>query len=133
MKYFHSGIKNDRGGIYIAKAKTLMVNPSFTVKAHQILGATLKQFEQSNTPYNVNSYFNFDVKPFVSRRLTSTTSWFLLGDKGDEQFGPTVFTYYEPNLKTEDTFDRTGDLACYSEQCFDYGFGPAGLIYVGDL
>ena len=133
MKYFYSGIKDDRGQIYVAKAKTLMINPAFLVKAHQILGATMKPFEQSNTPYNVNSYFNFDVKPFCARRLSSTTSWFLLGDTADEQFGPTVFTGLEPDLKTEDTFDRTGDLACYSAQHFDYGFGTPELVYVGDL
>ncbi len=133
MKYFYSGIKNDRGKIYVAAAKTLMVNPSFLVKANQILGADKKPFEMTNTPYRVADYFNFSVRPFVSRRLTSTTAWFLLGDKEDEMFGPTVFTGMEPDLKTEDTFDRTGDVAVYSAQHFTYGFGPSALVYCGDL
>jgi hypothetical protein len=133
MKYFDSGIKNDRGGIYVAKAKTLMVNPAFRVKAYQITGADKKPFEQSNTNYKVDSYYETSVAPFVAHRLTSSTSWFLLGDVNDEQFGPTVFTGLEPDLKTEDTFDRTGDIACYSAQHFTYGFGTPELVYCGDL
>jgi hypothetical protein len=133
MKYFDSGIYNDRGGIYVAKAKTLMVNPAFRVKAYQITGADKKPFEQSNTEYKVASYYETNVSPFVAHRLTSSTSWFLLGDVGDEQFGPTVFTGLEPDLKTEDTFDRSGDIACYSAQHFTYGFGTPELVYCGDL
>jgi len=133
MKYFDSGIKNDQGGIYVAKAKTLMVNPAFRVKAFQITGADKKPFEQSNTNYKVDAYYETSVAPFVAHRLTSSTSWFLLGDVNDDQFGPTVFTGLEPDLKTEDTFDRSGDIACYSAQHFTYGFGTPELVYCGDL
>lgn len=133
MKYFDSGIKNDQGGILVAKAKTLMVNPAFRVKAYQITGADKKPFELSNTNYKVDSYYETNVAPFVAHRLTSSTSWFLLGDVNDDMFGPTVFTGLEPDLKTEDTFDRTGDIACYSAQHFTYGFGTPELIYCGDL
>ena len=133
MKYFYNGIKDDRGEILPSTPKKLMVNPTLLVKAYQITGADKKPFEQSNTKYDVNSYFGYNVSPFCTIRLTSTTSWFLLGDNGDEDFGPTVFTGLEPDLKTEDTFDRTGDVAVYSAQHFDYGFGPCHLVYVGDL
>jgi hypothetical protein len=133
MKYFYSGIYSDRGEILPCVPKKLCVNPALIVKAHQILGADKKPFEQSNTKYDINSYFGFNVMPFGTIRLTSSTSWFLIGDTGADDFGPTVFTGMEPDLKTEDAYDTTGDIRVYSAQHFTYGFGVPHLVYVGDL
>lgn len=133
MKYFYSGIYDDRGQILPCVPKKLCVNPAFIVKAHQILKADNKPFEQSNTPYNLNQYFGFGVVPFGTIRLTSTTSWFLIGDIGADDFGPTVFTGMEPDLKTEDAYDTTGDIRCYSAQHFVYSCSVPHLVYVGDL
>ena len=133
MKYFYSGIYGDRGEILPCVPKKLCVNPSLIVKAHQILGATNKPFEQSNTPYNVNQYFGFGVVPFGTIRLTSSTSWFLIGDTGADDFGPTVITGMEPDLKTEDAYDTTGDIRVYSGQHFTYSCAVPHLVYVGDL
>lgn len=132
LKYFDT-MKNDMAQISPKRATKLVVNPSFRVKAYQITGADKKPFEQSNTNYRLNAYFSWDVAPFVYHRLSSTTSWFLLGDMSDDAYGPTVFTGMEPKLFTEDTYDRSGDIACYSQQDFTYGFGDGRLVYVGDL
>ena len=133
LKYFYSGIKSDRGEILPKVPRKLCVNPSLVVKAYQITGADKKPFEQSNTNYKPDVYFGYNVSPFGTVRLTSSTSWFLIGDTGEDDFGPTVFTGMEPDLKSEDTFDRTGDIAVYSAQHFDYGFGVPYMVYVGDL
>lgn len=134
LKYFYSGIYNDRGEILPRRAVRLCVNPSLVVKAYQITGADKKPFEMTNTPYKPDTYFGFSVEPFGTVRLTSSTSWFLIGDTGDEEFaGPTVFTGMEPDLKTEDAYDTSGDIRCYSAQHFDYGFGLGYDVYVGDL
>lgn len=133
LKYFYSGIYSDRGEILPCVPKKLCVNPSLIVKAWQITGADKKPFEMSNTNYKPDQYFGFNVQPFGTIRLTSSTSWFLIGNTADDDFGPTVFTGMEPDLKTEDTFDRTGDVAVYSAQHFDYGFSVPYKVYVGDL
>jgi hypothetical protein len=39
----------------------------------------------------------------------------------------------EPDLKTEDAYDTSGDIRVYSAQHFDYGFGLGYDVYVGDL
>lgn len=134
LKYFYSGIYNDRGQILPRRAKTLAVNPSLVVKAAQITGADKKPFEMSNTPYKPDQYFGFSVAPFGTIRLTSSTAWFLIGDTSDEEFaGPTVFKGMEPDLKTEDAYDTSGDIRVFSAQHFNYGFGLGYDVYVGDL
>jgi hypothetical protein len=134
LKYFYGGIYDDRGQILPRRATRLCVNPSLVVKANQLTGADKKPFEQSNTPYKPDQYFGFSVTPFGTIRLTSSTSWFLIGDVGDEEFaGPTVFTGMEPDLKTEDAYDTSGDIRVYSAQHFDFSFSRAYDVYVGDL
>jgi hypothetical protein len=39
----------------------------------------------------------------------------------------------EPDLKTEDAYDTSGDIRVYSAQHFTYGFGMPQSVYVGDL
>jgi hypothetical protein len=98
-----------------------------------LTGADKKPFEQSNTNYQLNSYYNWDVRPFVYHRLTSATSWYLIGDVNDDEFGPRVYTHAEPDLKVEDAPDRSRDTIVTSQQYFDYGFSDARLVYCGDL
>jgi hypothetical protein len=133
IKYFYSGIYSDRGKILPRTPKKLCVNPTLVVKAHQLTSADRKPFEQSNTLYKPDQYFGFSVSPFGTVRLTSSTAWFLIGDTGDELFGPTVLTGMEPDLKTEDAYDTSGDIRVFSAQHFDYGFGMPHDVYVGDL
>lgn len=133
LKYFYSGIYSDRGEVLPRRPATLCVNPSLIVKANQITQADKKPFEQSNTVYKPDQYFGFSVSPFGTIRLMSSTSWFLIGDPGDELFGPTVWTSQEPDLKTEDAYDTSGDIRVYSAQMFTYGFGLPHDVFVGDL
>ena len=133
LKYFYSGIYSDRGKVLPRVAKKLCVNPSLVVKAYQLTGADKKPFEMSNTPYKPDQYFGFSVQPFGTVRLTSSTSWFIIGDTSDDMFGPTVFTGMEPDLKTEDAYDTSGDIRVYSAEHFDYGFGLPHDVYCGDL
>jgi len=133
MKYFYSGIKSDRGEILPKTPTKLCVNPSLIVKANQILKADYKPFEPNFTKYDINGYFGYNVRPFGTVRLTSSTAWFLIGDTADDDFGPTVFTGLNPDLKTENTFDRTGDVAVYSAQHFAYACHVPYMVYVGDL
>lgn len=132
LKYFDTGIYNDQGQIYLTKPRKLVVNPSFRVKAYQLTGADKKPFETSNTNYQLNSYYDYDVKPFVYHRLSATTSWFLIGDVGADEYGPRVYSALEPTLTVEQPVDRTGDTWAWSESNFTYGFSDARLVYVGD-
>jgi hypothetical protein len=132
LAYFDA-IYNDQGQIFVHQPRKLVVNKAFRVKAFQITGADKKPFEQSNTNYKLNSYYNWDVQPFVYHRLTSATSWFLIGDVGDDNFGPRVYTALEPDIKVVDAADRTRDTEVTSQQYFKYGFTDARLVYVGNL
>lgn len=132
LAYFDA-IYNDMAQIFISRPSKLVVNKSFRVKAYQITGADRKPFEQSNTKYDLNSYYSWDVKPFIYHRLSSSTSWFLIGDINDENYGPRVYTSLEPDLKVEDAPDRTRDTVVSSQQWFKYGFTDPRMVYVGDL
>ena len=132
LQYFDK-MYDDQGNVYVGRASKLVVNPAMRVKAYQILRADLKPFEQSNTKYDLNSYFGFDVQPFVYHRLSSTTSWFLLGDVNGTDYGPRVYTALEPDLDTKDGDDRTRDVVYTSLQYFKYGFTDPREVYVGNV
>jgi len=131
LQYFDK-LYDDQGNIFVGKAKKLVVNPSLRVKAYQITGADKKPFEQSNTKYDLNSYFGFDVVPSVYHRFSATTAWVLLGDVNDPDYGPRVYTALEPDLETKDGDDRTRDTVVTSLQYFKYGFTDPRLVYVGN-
>ena len=132
LQYFDL-MYDDRGNITTAKAKKLVVNPALRVKAYQITGADLKPFEQSNTKYDLNSYFGFDVTPAVYHRFSSSTAWILIGDVNDSDYGPRVYTSLEPDLDQKDGDDRTRDTVVTSLQYFKYGFTDPRLVYVGNV
>lgn len=132
LKYFDK-MYDDQGNIYVGKARKLVVNPSLRVKAYQITGADKKPFEMTNTKYDLNSYFGFDVVPFVYHRFSSTTAWMVIGDTGDPDFGPRVYTALEPDLEQKDASDRTRDQIVTSMQYFKYGFTDPRLVCVGNV
>lgn len=132
LAYFDA-IYNDQGQIFVGRPTKLVVNKSFRVKAHQITGADKKPFEQSNTKYDLNNMYNWDVMPFIYHRLSSTTSWFLIGDVNDDEYGPRVYTALEPDIEVKDADDNTRDTVVTSQQYFKYGFSDPRLVYVGDL
>jgi len=129
---YYDGIYDDQGNIFVGKAKKLVVNKSLRVKAYQITGADRKPFEQSNTKYDLNSYYGFDVIPFVYHRFSGTTAWMVIGDVSDPDYGPRVYTALEPDLDTKDGDDRTRDVVVTSLQYFKYGFSDPRLVYVGN-
>lgn len=131
LAYF-DGIYDDQGNIFVGKAKKLVVNKSLRVKAYQLTGADKKPFEQSNTKYDLNSYFGFDVVPFVYHRFSAATAWMVIGDVNDPDYGPRVYTALEPDLETKDGDDRTRDTVVTSIQYFKYGFTDPRLVYVGN-
>ena len=131
LAYFDA-VYNDQGQIFVSKPTKLVVNKSFRVKAYQLTMADRKPFEQSNTKYDLNQFYNWDVMPFVYHRLSSTTSWFLIGDVNDDMYGPRVYTALEPDSVVKDADDNTRDTVVLSQQYFEYGFSDPRLVYVGD-
>ena len=132
LQYFDK-LYDDQGNVFVGMARKLVVNPALRVKAYQITRADLKPFEQSNTKYDLNSYFGFDVVPFVYHRFSSTTAWMVIGDVGDPDYGPRVYTALEPDLETKDGDDRTRDTVVTSLQYFKYGFTDPRQVYVGNV
>ena len=131
LQYFDK-MYDDQGNVYVAKPRKLVVCPSLRVKAYQITGADKKPFEQSNTNYDLNKYFGFDVVPYVYHRFSGSTAWMLIGDTGDPDYGPRVYTALEPDLDTKDGDDRTRDVVVTSLQYFKYGFTDPRLVFVGN-
>ena len=131
LAYFDA-LYDDQGNIFVGKAKKLVVNKSLRVKAYQITGADKKPFEQSNTKYDLNSYYGFDVVPFVYHRFSGSTAWMVIGDVADADYGPRVYTALEPDLDTKDGDDRTRDTVVTSIQYFKFGFSDPRLVFVGN-
>jgi hypothetical protein len=131
LQYFDK-MYDDQGNIFVGKARKLVVCPALRVKAYQITGADKKPFEQSNTKYDLNNYFGFDVVPFVYHRFSGTTAWMVIGDVNDADYGPRVYTALEPDLDTKDGDDRTRDVVVTSMQYFKYGFTDPRMVYVGN-
>ena len=131
LQYFDK-MYDDQGNIYVGSARKLVVCPALRVKAYQITGADKKPFEQSNTKYDLNSYFGFDVVPSVYHRFSGTTAWMILGDVNDADYGPRVYTALEPDLEQKDGDDRTRDTVVTSMQYFKYGFTDPRMVYVGN-
>jgi hypothetical protein len=131
LAYFDA-LYDDQGNIFVGKPKKLVVNKSLRVKAYQLTGADKKPFEQSNTKYDLNSYYGFDVVPFTYHRFSGSTAWMLIGDVNDPDYGPRVYTALEPDLETKDGDDRTRDTVVTSIQYFKYGFTDPRLVYVGN-
>jgi hypothetical protein len=131
LEYFDK-LYDDQGNIFVGRARKLVVCPALRVKAYQITGADKKPFEQSNTKYDLNSYFGFDVVPSVYHRFSGSTAWVVLGDVNDSDYGPRVYTALEPDLETKDGDDRTRDTVVTSIQYFKYGFTDPRLVYCGN-
>ena len=132
LQYFDK-MYDDQGNVYVGRASKLVVNPALRVKAFQITRADLKPFEQSNTKYDLNSYFGFDITPFVYHRYSSSTAWSVIGNVGDTDYGPRVYTALEPDLETKDGDDRTRDTVVTSIQYFKYGFTDPRQVYIGNV
>jgi hypothetical protein len=131
LAYFDA-LYDDQGNIFVGKPKKLVVNKSLRVKAYQLTGADKKPFEQSNTKYDLNSYYGFDVVPFTYHRFSGSTAWMVIGDVNDPDYGPRVYTALEPDLETKDGDDRTRDTVVTSIQYFKYGFTDPRLVFCGN-
>jgi hypothetical protein len=129
LAYF-SAVPNDRGFTMNIKPQKLVVNVSMQFKAFKLLEATNQPFEMSNTP---NVITKWGLKPVVDRRLSSSTSWFVLGDTNSDDFSPVVITWQEPQIYTRDAPDRTLDTEVFADQLFSYGLFDPRLVYVGNI
>lgn len=129
LAYFDS-IYDDRGNVFVGKPTKLIVNYNNRIKAHELLGSDGKPHELSNT---VNVYpEEWDLKPFISRRITSSTFWALTCSTSDEDYGPRVITLSAPDLTMKDAPDTSKDTVITSHQAFAYGFDDPRLVFVGD-
>ena len=129
LAYFDA-VYDDRGDIFPVVPTKLIVNYNNRVTASQILKSDGDPHTLSN---DINAYKEeWDLKPFVSRRITSSTFWALTADPGNEDYGPRVVTLQAPDLTVQDAPDTSKDTVVLSHQAFAYGFTDPRLIYVGD-
>jgi len=129
LAYFDA-VYDDQGQIFIHPPRKLIVNKSLRVTAGQLLRSDNKSGEQSNT---INVFPDWDLKTFVYHRITSSTMWAVIGDTGDANYGPRVYTSQEPDSKVEDAKDTSRDTYVSSEQWFEYGSPDSRLIYTGNI
>ena len=129
--YFDT-LKDDQGNIYFAKPKKLVVPPQLQMTAQKLLYSTLVPFEVSNTK---NLAPRWGVVPYVYHRLSevaaSQNDWFVIGDVGDADFGPRVYSSMVPDLDVHDAYDDSRDTIVTSVEMFTYGFTDSRLCYGG--
>lgn len=124
---YFDAIYDDKGVIMIRTPQTLVVNKSLRYTADEIQKSENIAHELSNTK-NVLP----DIKKMVYHRLSSSTAWYLLGDKEDPLYGPRCYTAVEPDLEMKDAPDRTRDTEVTSHQYFIYGFTDPRLVVNGN-
>jgi hypothetical protein len=129
LNYF-AAVYDDRGYQYPVIPSKLVVNYQNWVTANEILKSDGKAHELSNTANIVSS--EWDLKPYKSIRITSSTAWFLTASPSEEDYGPRVITLGEPDLIIKDAPDTSRDTVVTSHQSFAYGFDDPRLIVVGD-
>jgi hypothetical protein len=128
LQYFDA-VYDDQGNIFVHIPRKLVVNKNLRQRAYKILKSSGQYDEQSNT---INAFKEYDLRTFVYHRLSSSTAWFVLGDQGNKNYGPIVFTSQEPELRQKDAPDATRDLLVTSGQLFTYGSPDNRLVVVGN-
>lgn len=99
-------MKNERGIKIKAQPSKLVVPVQLSWLAEEILGSTNKPFTSENTP-NVLSSGRTNLSISVSNYLTSSTAWFVLGDKHKLMF----FWRKRPYMAREyDTYAQSASM-----------------------
>ncbi|MFA5715900.1 MAG: hypothetical protein WC998_09175 [Candidatus Paceibacterota bacterium] len=128
--FYFDNAYDDQGNQFPHIPGMLYVNPYLRMKAYKILKSDNQALEMSNT---INAFKQYDLKPFIYHRLSSSTAWGMLGQKSNKNFGPVVYTSQEPELRTKDAPDSTRDIIVTSGQMFIYGCPDPRLVYVGNI
>jgi len=129
LAYFDA-VYDDQGNIFVHTPRKLVVNKNLRMRAYKLLNSTGQYDEMSNT---INAFKSLNLTTFVYHRISSSTAWFVLGDKAHKSYGPVVFTSQEPELRQKDAPDATRDLLVTSGQLFTYGCPDPRLIVVGNV
>lgn len=128
LDYF-AAIYDAQGNIFTHTPRKLVVNKNLRNRAWKLLNSKGQYGEMSNT---ANGFDQYQLSTFVYPRLSSTTAWFVLGDKAHRLYGPMVLTSQEPELRQKDAPDATRDILVTSGQLFTYGCPEPRLIVVGN-
>jgi len=127
MTYFATHI-DDMGDTHPLTPTDLFFAPQLQFTAREIFGSDLKPGEMSNTTNALADLYN--IKPFRYDRLTSSTAWGVICK--DEEFDVKCYTSAEPDIVVMDSPDTSRSTIVTSRQYFDYGFGAADRVYVGN-
>jgi hypothetical protein len=130
LVYFDNTKVDDRDQKNPGRPNILAVHPAERFDAAELLGSEKQPYTADN---QINSLTkDFDLEYFVYHRASSSTWWVLL-DKNDPDFGAVMITTQEPDIKVQDDVaGLTRSMAVTSEQWFEYeGLDPR-CIYVGD-
>lgn len=110
--------QNDRGIVMPMKPKLLIVGPENRFQAETLLKS---EYNPENANMQVNTVANKGLSYFVCHYLTSTTAWFLVGDKADHDLrfitrkplalkryddNPTGNTIFQASMRIQTTFVR---------------------------
>ena len=115
---------NDRGRPRMIKPSKLLVPPDLMFTAREILRSTLLPGSANN---DVNAIREFNLDLVEWNHLTSTTAWWLIGDKHDINF------LWRFRAKTGmDTVFRTDTIERKVRQGYATGHGEARGIYGTD-
>ena len=126
---YFAKLVDDNGDKMPKKPKKLVVNSDLVFDAAELLGSAKEPYTADN---QINAIQKYGISSFEYHRLTSATSWFLLGDTGDDEFGAFVATTQEPDLQVQDAPPPSRSTLVTSQQWFAYGLKDPRLIYVGD-
>jgi len=127
--YFDS-LVDDSGDTRPWTPDTVVVNKHYRFRLRKYLGS---DGEPDTADRNTNALTDeYKLKPFVYRRLTSSTSWFMLA-KNDEDFDVQCLTAQEPDVLVQDTTDGSRSVLVTSEQWYAKGFGMPIGVYCGNL
>ena len=125
-KYYFDTLVNDVGMLMGMEPDLLVYHPVLWPTIQEILTSDNLAFEMSNTKSPWKNW----IKPYMDKRLTSTTSWFVLSKK-DDNFDLNVFIGQEPNFVMKAAADNTMDKVALSECHFTYGFGTPKAYLLG--
>ena len=115
---------NDRGRPIVTRPTTLVVSPDLEFTAHEILDSQLRPDTANNT---VNVLNRYGLKVHVSRFLSSSTFWCLLGDKHDIN----LLWAKRPEVGSEVDFD-TENIKRKVRQGYGRGHGEWYDFYLGN-
>ena len=115
---------NDRGRPIVTRAKTLVVSPDLEFTAHEILDSQMRP-DTANDTINVLNRYGLNVH--VSRYLSSSTFWCLLGDKHDIN----LLWAKRPEVGSEVDFE-TDNIKRKVRQGYGRGHGEWYDFYLGN-